>query len=619
MDWSSFNLHGDAPERAFEALTGVLFERWCYREYHSQVQQVVLVNGAGGDGGVEAYARLSNGQLIGLQAKWFRNPIESSQIKQIKKSLETAASVRNGLIRYVVTIPRDLADAKTNKLATKTERGRWDDFVKAAQTEHPSIAIDLWGETQIAQLLAELGSEGLQRYWFQKSVVDTQSLRLKFEQAQSGWLKPRYAPDLHQIGQIENDLALRLNGPATRPEWLREVEKIRLLLENAHAAVRRLRRYPEFMKRLDTEDLIQASEQWLVAAIKEQQEISKRVTPGNTFPIPSFCNELNNARPLHNLIDALQSGDSKSAGEKVTDSIGEELNNALEKWYEREVTLRKLRYLGQPAAYVGEPGVGKTHALANVVHKHLLLAKPAILIRARDVDLARTWDSILADAIGEPGWNVQSCLDALSSTAAQTEISVASQSLEPSVPQRVRVLVAIDGLDESIRAKRWQEKLGELQPIAKRYPRVLFVCSLRYSLEHRISISGAWDTIWLDGSDAPLAEVFKAYCNANQIECSPLLRWALRTPLAIRLFAEIYKGKYIDSVSLQEFSLVELMKQKIDYAEHSIRQSDEEGWSSSLNPMRTTLCAIAKACLSSGQAISQEDALQAIESAQKTK
>ncbi len=618
MDWSSFNLHGDAPERAFEALTGILFERWCHREYPSQVQQVVFVNGAGGDGGVEVYARLINGEMVGLQAKWFRDPIESSQIAQIKKSLATAASVRNELIRYIVTIPRDLGDAKTNKRATTTERDRWNNFVKNTRTEHPDITIDLWGETQIAQLLAELGSEGLQRYWFQKSVVNTQSLRLKFDQAQSGWLNPRYAPDLHQIGQIENDLILRLNGSATQLEWFREADKIRLLLENAHRAVLRLRRYPEFMERSDAETLIQAAEEWLRAAITEQQELSKRVTPGNAFPVPDFCNELNNATPLHNLIDALQPGDSESIDDKGTESIGKELNNALEKWYERKVTPRKLHILGQPVAYVGEPGVGKTHALANAVDKHLLSAKPAILIRARDVDLARTWDFILAEAIGEPGWNVHGCLDALSSTATQAEIRIASQSFEPSVPQPVRVLVAIDGLDESTRAERWQEKLGELQPIAKRYPRVLFVCSLRNSLKHRISIP-AWNAVRLDGSDAPLAEVFKAYCNASRIECSPLLRWTLCTPLAIRLFAEIYQRQHIDSISLQEFSLVKLMQQKINYAEHSIRQSDEEGWASSLNPVRTSLRAIAKACLLQGQAISTEDAFQAIESAQKTK
>ncbi len=99
MDWSRFNLHGDAPERAFEALTGTLFERCCHREYAGQIRRVVFVNGAGGDAGVEAYTQLKDGQVIGLQAKWFRESLESSQIKQIRKSLKTASDNRSGLSR----------------------------------------------------------------------------------------------------------------------------------------------------------------------------------------------------------------------------------------------------------------------------------------------------------------------------------------------------------------------------------------------------------------------------------------------------------------------------------------------------------------------------------------
>ena len=190
MDWSNFNLHGDAPERAFESFTGIIFERWCYREYPSQISTVVFVNGAGGDGGVEAYAQLNNGQLIGLQAKWFKDALASSQIDQIKKSLETATKNRNGLMRYVVCVPRDLSDGKSQRRQTTTERDRWNKFINSANTNHPGITVDLWDETRITALLAELGSEGLRRYWFEGSVTDIEYLSLKFNQAQSKWLAP---------------------------------------------------------------------------------------------------------------------------------------------------------------------------------------------------------------------------------------------------------------------------------------------------------------------------------------------------------------------------------------------------------------------------------------------
>jgi hypothetical protein len=39
------------------------------------------------------------------------------------------------------------------------------------------------------------------------------------------------------------------------------------------------------MQRDDAEALIKATEEWLISAIAEQQELERRVAPGNTFPL----------------------------------------------------------------------------------------------------------------------------------------------------------------------------------------------------------------------------------------------------------------------------------------------------------------------------------------------
>jgi hypothetical protein len=581
----------------------------------------VFVNGAGGDGGVEAYTQLKDDQVIGLQAKWFREPLESSQIEQIRKSLKTASDNRSGLSRYIITIPRDLSDAKTKKRQTKTERDRWDDFINKSNQQYPHITIDLWGEAQITQLLAELGSEGLRRYWFEGSVVDVNYLNLQFKRAESGWLTPRYSPDLHQSGQIESDLQLRLNGLASRPKWLSEVSQLLILLEQAHRAVLRLRWYPEFMQRDDAEALIKGTEAWLISAIAQQQELEKRLKPGNSFPLLNLEDEVINEADTWQLIDVL-SHDNVSlhwgSSASTTSDIGKQLNHTLEHWNRREITPQKLQELGQPAAYIGEPGVGKTHALADAVRQHLEKGKPAILLRAKDIDLSQSWDTVLADAVGESGWNLRQVLDALETAAIQAEVQATVNITDDSEFKPVRVLVAIDGLDETSRAERWAEKLGELLPLAKEYPRILFVCSLRTSLYSRLSIPKDISQVWLSGSDAPLGDIFASYCKVNQIECPPILRWALQTPLAIRLFADLYQGRHIDSVTLQEFSLVTLIREKINHTERVIRENDPEGWTDKITPVRDTLRGIVQACLDEGKALSQPKALQVAEAAQKT-
>ncbi|BCL39168.1 hypothetical protein [Nostoc sp. MS1] len=172
--------------------------------------------------------------------------------------------------------------------------------------------------------------------------------------------------------------------------------------------------------------------------------------------------------------------------------------------------------------------------MANAVQQHLSQRKPAILIRARDIDLAQSCDLILANAIGQPTWNLRQVLDALASAAIQAEVRYVANtgSILEGLP--VRVLIAVDGLDETTRAERWAEKLGELAVVAQEYPRILFAFSVRPSLVKRISLPRNINKIRLKGSDAPLAYVFKKYCQTNHIQCPPLLRWALQTPLAIR-------------------------------------------------------------------------------------
>lgn len=67
-----------------------MFENWSKEEYKSDIASIRVVNGAGGDGGVESYATLKDGSIIGLQAKWFPTSMASSQIAQIKNSIKTA-------------------------------------------------------------------------------------------------------------------------------------------------------------------------------------------------------------------------------------------------------------------------------------------------------------------------------------------------------------------------------------------------------------------------------------------------------------------------------------------------------------------------------------------------
>lgn len=609
MDWTRFNTNGDSPERAFEALTGCLFERWCGEEYGDQLEQVTFVNGAGGDGGVEAYATLRKGAIVGLQAKWFREPLDANRLDQIRKSFHTAAQVRPQLSRYIVVLPRDLSDKKADKRAKTTERQRWNDFITTQGKGCPGLSIELWDESHLTQLLATPRNEGVTRYWFDRTVINFENLRLAFERQKNGWLSRRYFPKLHQMGEIEEDATVRLEGPAAVPEWQGEVQTLLGLLGHARGEIERLLTRPELRPREDMEDCLRAALESLDAALIQTEALQHAIQPGNAFPLPPREYESVPFTAAWELLEELKSQKPR-IGLSLTEDIERSLDRLRTHWREREAISRALDWFGRHAMYVAEAGAGKTHALARLVETQLQKGVPALLMRALDLKPREGWEQILRKAIDEPAWTFPQILDALEASAAQADVRRSVQMQPAKIQARTRVLIAVDGLDETPRSTDWADRLGELRPLIRRFPRILFAFSLRPSLAARLPDTDSIDRVWMQGSDPNVPEVFAVYCQASGIEAPPALRWALRTPLAVRLFAELYEGRRFARISLDEVSLVRLMNKKLAYVEQTVRELDHNGWSEVLSPVQSSLRALARECLHQGRPLSTQEALQ---------
>jgi len=67
MNWQHFQTYNEAPTRAFESMCNQLFELWCKKTFPDSLKAVVIINGSGGDGGVESFATKTDGSIIGLQ------------------------------------------------------------------------------------------------------------------------------------------------------------------------------------------------------------------------------------------------------------------------------------------------------------------------------------------------------------------------------------------------------------------------------------------------------------------------------------------------------------------------------------------------------------------------
>ena len=230
MNWQHFQTYNEAVTRAFEAMCNQLFELWANREYKETKQSFVVVNGSGGDGGVESYVALKSGKEIGVQAKWFPDSITGARFNQIKKSILTAIEVHPQLIKYIVCVPRDLSNekkGKDGKIVKVTEYSRWKKIVSDIKNKYPKFEVILWGDNDLQCQLQYAEAAGVRRYWFEKEEITKNALQASFDKQKSGWLDQRYIPILHNQGTIHKEMFRFLGNSEECSHLLKELETIR--------------------------------------------------------------------------------------------------------------------------------------------------------------------------------------------------------------------------------------------------------------------------------------------------------------------------------------------------------------------------------------------------------
>ena len=165
------------------------------------------IEGAGGDGGVEAYFGRPNGGKIGYQAKYF---LATKDIDwgQIDASVKTAIRLHPTLERYVVAIACDLTErsgklekGKTGWKHWETHKAKWADWCAAAGIEVESVP---WTKFEIVDRLASSAERrGLALFWFNCEIFDEQWFASKFAVAKAD-LGDRFQPDDHVITALSN-------------------------------------------------------------------------------------------------------------------------------------------------------------------------------------------------------------------------------------------------------------------------------------------------------------------------------------------------------------------------------------------------------------------------------
>jgi hypothetical protein len=179
MNWPNFLTYGDSPQNAFETLCNQLFERYLKRTYNKELTKFRVINGAGGDGGIEAYGELNFSEVVAVQAKWFRDVLKDSEIGQIRKSITTAKELRPHIKEYIICIPHNVSSLRYGrgkkgdgkKPVDNFEEKTVDNFTEEILARYPDTKITWWFEKDIEFELQHEENEGISKFWFEKEII----------------------------------------------------------------------------------------------------------------------------------------------------------------------------------------------------------------------------------------------------------------------------------------------------------------------------------------------------------------------------------------------------------------------------------------------------------------
>lgn len=598
MNWNNFLVYGNNNDVAFEMLCNQLFESYLKRTYGDKLVKFRAVNGAAGDGGIEAYGILKEGSILAVQAKWFRATLTKTQFKQIEESINTALALRPEIVEYIICIPRDLSSLKfvrgkkgePKQPAKEHEDKLVDAFTKEMLEEHPTLKITWWFDHDLDFEIAQSGNEGMYKFWFEKEVVSLEYLKELFELSRVGWLEERYIPELHAQGLIHKSIQELSFSQEFRNGFTADLAEFKDLLNQI------IKRIQAFIKNKASVSIEQdLLTNFILHLEKEIEHLNAmidaldmgndlyKVEGQNNYDVDGILSKLKRIVPLNgqngvvsDLIDVIV---------KYTDFKEQDIESFF------SATMRLI---------LGDPGTGKTHGLTNAVDTHIKKGFPAIIIQAKGAK-SNDWTSLLSSSLSLPGWTKDQIFSAFQALAIQSEHKRATNRSDPDF-EHTKILICIDGLEEDFgKESIWYARMREAEVFMRTYPRLKFVFSARsyFYQKTKIPKGKGFATVFLPREgDVPVWSVAEEYFSEEhfniRIDSFTKVR-GIDSLFALRLFCEEYQGQTIEKEEDILTATMDLLEKKIDRIEETFKSISEQQFSQGRTPVRDALEAVSDA------------------------
>jgi len=568
MNWNNFKTYGESPEKAFETLCNQLFERFLIRNYSNDLIKFRVINGAGGDGGIEAYGELRSGEIIAVQAKYFRQNLKVNQISQIKNSIITAKKLRKNIQKYIICVPHDVSSLKIDKnnVPTKNhEEIKIDSLTDEINILYPDLKLIWWFDDKILGELQLDNNDGINKYWFEKDVISLEYLSSHFDLQKKGWLKERYISELHGQGVIYDEYNKICFNIKYRIEFLTQLKEAFNDLQDCIYLIE------QFVPTNDTCFLnmrLLVIKRNLTLFLNEIRNMSEAAREGNDLYKSQKISEVE----IWKTKAILEKLNATNIQKNILPKLISSLNHIHGYFLPQYIESIALYYNQGIRLVLGEYGTGKTHGLTNCVEAHLKSGSPALIIQAKG-GLYNNWTEILSNALELKNWTKTEILLALESCAVRNDIknSIELNSGEELKSECSKILICVDGMEEDVENyEEWYRRIRESEQLVTKFPRLKFIFSARNYFQSNIELpeKKIFDTVYLPREgDVSVYEVAQKYFSKDhyniQLSSIQLLK-GLDNLFALRLFCEQYRDSVLTNNDTIKTATRDLLNVKID-------------------------------------------------------
>ncbi len=556
---------------SFESLAVHLFRSTCKAPTGSTF---VSLKGDGGDGGVEAYFRTSNGNIIGVQAKYLFQ-LGSAELGQIDGSLQTALSNHPTLSEYWVYIPFDLTGKVASGKRGKSQAERFEEWKKktedGAAARGFQLTITLCTATVIRNQLLALDSHGgMRRYWFDDSLLTDTQIQRCLDSAKA-FAGPRYtaALDISTNAHVGLDF---FGGIGDFQKWCEES------LTPVISELRSLKGWGDkAFSILDDSDIIMARKliKQIIAVCEGIKNASLAASGGveASMYLASLLPLLTRVREAQEQAFYSKHGrESDTPGfrqfhaEYMCNFPAGEMD-AARKWEEQALRLQDVLSSQEIGAattrsllLVGPAGIGKTHAIVSAALRRLSHGGYSLVVFGDDFGKAEPWE-VIRSKLGF-GANVDrsNMLECLQACTEHT---------------RLPFVIYIDALNESPRDARWKNKLPEFLAQCKPYVGIKVCVSTRDTYRDLVVDSRfpgfAFEHIGFAGREFEAIQSFATYYGLDT-EITPLFSQELSSPLFLHLACRTLKNEGRNSLDVSLPGFAALLEGHLKHCDALIRE-----------------------------------------------